>query len=104
MAFSTEQIYSLVFPSPFRGLYLQIQWATRIMCEAKEFPSPFRGLYLQIRYVSIAIAKEPGFPSPFRGLYLQIYESDDYEKPIGLKFPAPFRGLYLQIICIQRLQ
>ena len=38
----------------------------------KKFPSPFRGLYLQI-YVLVGLGQTKNrFPSPFRGLYLQI--------------------------------
>ena len=36
------------FPSPFRGLYLQIEQQQRIR-NIKMFPSPFRGLYLQMK-------------------------------------------------------
>ena len=40
-----------------------------------EFPSPFRGLYLQISHWKSLARCTNWFPSPFRGLYLQILSS-----------------------------
>ena len=56
------------FPSPFRGLYLQIEQQQRIR-NIKMFPSPFRGLYLQMKMRKYENEYQQGF-RPHSGDYI----------------------------------
>ena len=85
-----------MFPSPFRGLYLQIMsrmTATRLTDSFRPHSGDYISKYW-IEYIE-GICEE--FPSPFRGLYLQIIKHTFILPDCFIRFPSPFRGLYLQI-------
>ena len=114
----------LSFPSPFRGLYLQI--IDMIPCgKCIGFPSPFRGLYLQIEHENYCWERGLKGFRPHSGDYISKYSnyivfddllvksfrphSGDYiskcnrwncRKERRTVFPSPFRGLYLQILSV----
>ena len=108
------------FPSPFRGLYLQIIFTMLTLHRIRRF-RPHSGDYISKLFTyGMLWTAEAMFPSPFRGLYLQILfffragfnrfrfrphsgvsvplmarKSGNWFQPVS--FPSPFRGLYLQI-------